>query len=306
MKVSVIIVNYKTPDLLKECLASVYEKTFDIDFEVIVVDNASEDNTQEIVTNSFPKVKYIQSSTNLGFGRANNLGYSHASGDYIFLLNPDTLLLNNALKILSDTLDRNPQIAIAGGQLFDSEIYPTHSYMMFIPGLLYELDTFISRRLSHHLEQRRKAKAAQIGYFQVGYITGADMMLRRSVIEKQGMFDPDFFLYFEETEMTHRHHKEGISACVQQAQIVHLEGKSMETSQRREQFFHNSRQLYYKKCYSLPIRLAANFIYWCYLKSRIILYSLRKNHQMLNRFRIISQAFCKTRHNKKTRNETTQ
>ena len=102
MDVSIIIVNYNTKDLLVNCLNSIYEKTKDVLFEIIIVDNASIDGSEEMIKNDFKEVVFIQSGDNIGFGRANNLGIKEAKGDCIFLLNSDTILLNNAIKELTD------------------------------------------------------------------------------------------------------------------------------------------------------------------------------------------------------------
>ena len=100
--VSIIIVNYNTKQLTLNCLKSIYEYTKDIDFEIIVVDNASSDGSVEAIRESFPIVNVIGSNENLGFGRANNLGAKYAQGKYLFLLNSDTLLIENSIKKLYD------------------------------------------------------------------------------------------------------------------------------------------------------------------------------------------------------------
>jgi GT2 family glycosyltransferase len=97
MDVSITIVNYNTKDLLKQCIESVFEKTQDVEFEIIVVDNASSDGSQQMVKELFPKVTLIESPENLGFGRANNLGNKVAKGKYLFILNSDTILIENSI-----------------------------------------------------------------------------------------------------------------------------------------------------------------------------------------------------------------
>ena len=98
--VSIIIVNYNTKLLLADCLRTVHQMTRDIRYEVIVVDNASSDDSEAYIKSQFPEVVWINSGGNIGFGRANNLGASYATGKYLFLLNSDTLLRNNAVRML--------------------------------------------------------------------------------------------------------------------------------------------------------------------------------------------------------------
>lgn len=102
MNVSVIIVNYNTKELTKNCLASIFEKTKNIDFEVIVSDNGSTDGSIEMIKSDFPQVVLIENNVNLGFGKANNIAAKIAKGKYLLFLNSDTILLNNAVKEFFD------------------------------------------------------------------------------------------------------------------------------------------------------------------------------------------------------------
>lgn len=106
MDVSVIIVSYNTCDLLKKCICSILEKTKGVSFEIIVVDNHSSDESVKVITESFPEVKIISLEENLGFGRANNWGSYKSIGKYLFFLNPDTILLNDAISILVEFLSK--------------------------------------------------------------------------------------------------------------------------------------------------------------------------------------------------------
>ncbi|UVV84289.1 glycosyltransferase [Bacteroides thetaiotaomicron] len=106
MDVSVIIVNYNTKALTKSCIESIFSETCGIEFEVILVDNASSDGSKELFQID-ERIIFIESNVNLGFGKANNLGYKYATGKYIFLLNSDTLLKNNAIKLFFDFAEKN-------------------------------------------------------------------------------------------------------------------------------------------------------------------------------------------------------
>lgn len=135
MDISVIIVNYNTKQLLSECLNSIKDKTFGVDYEVIVVDNESKDGSQEMLIKDFPWARLIESGENLGFGKANNLGMSLAKGKYFLLLNSDTLLVNNAIKEFYDYAEANPGFGALGSVLLGQDNRPCHSYGKFItPG----------------------------------------------------------------------------------------------------------------------------------------------------------------------------
>src|SRR5690348_12526562 len=133
MNVSIIIVNYNTKDLLSNCIGSIYSNTKDVDFEIIIVDNASIDGSQELIKEKFPEVVLIESEVNLGFGKANNLGAEFAKGDYLFLLNSDTILQNNAVFYFLDFYKKNNNLNIGclGGMLVDENGEIIHSAEQF-------------------------------------------------------------------------------------------------------------------------------------------------------------------------------
>ena len=229
MDVSVIIVNYNTLQMTQECIDSVYEKTKDVEFEVILVDNASTDGSKEHFEKEL-RIKYIYSNENLGFGRANNLGYEHATGNYIFLLNSDTLLLNNAIFEMFHYMQNAPSnVGCVGCELVDGKGNPIGSYGEF-PGVR----NFLGRILADYKIRipilLGKSRGAKVFPFQVDYVTGADLFIRRDVIEKCGLFDPDFFMYFEETEMQYRYKKYGyVSIIINAPMIMHFHGASDKT-----------------------------------------------------------------------------
>ena len=124
MDVSIILVSYNTKQLTKECIKSIYEKTEEVNFDIWVVDNASHDGSAQMVEEEFPSVNLIKSSENLGFGRANNLAIVQTQAKYAFLLNTDTVLLNNAVKILFDYMENpeNAEVGVCGGQLYNADM----------------------------------------------------------------------------------------------------------------------------------------------------------------------------------------
>jgi len=139
MDVSIIIVNYNTAKLLMDAIDSVFEKTEGVTYEIIIVDNNSPSNPKDILIERYgDKIIYLGLSENIGFGRANNEAAKIAKGRNLFFLNPDTILLNNAVKILSDYLDDNPCVGCCGGNLVDRDGKPTKSFSRYFDSLLFD------------------------------------------------------------------------------------------------------------------------------------------------------------------------
>ena len=131
MDVSIIIVNYNSIDLTIDCVNSIFQQTADVKFEIIIVDNASKNKEAERLQAEFENsVKMIEAKINLGFGKANNLGTKYAAGDYVFFLNPDTVLMNNAVKILWEEMKNNPDMGCTGGNLYTPERMPCPSFCL--------------------------------------------------------------------------------------------------------------------------------------------------------------------------------
>jgi len=188
---------------------------------VIVVDNDSHDNSRDVVRRDFPWVRWIQSEQNLGFGRANNLGAKHATGKYLFLLNSDTVLLNNAIKIFYDYYEQNNHngcIGAIGSYLLDDKLQPNHSYGSF-PSVksewLYLFRFGQIKNISTEIE------------LSVDYITGADLFIPRDVFNLLEGFDRNIFMYYEETDLQNRMSKLGLRRIVIAGpKIIHKDGSS--------------------------------------------------------------------------------
>ena len=285
MDVSIIIVNYNTKALTKQCLQSVYKKTHDIDYEIIVVDNASIDGSQEMLRSEFPNVKLIENTENLGFGRANNLGAKSAKGKYLFLLNSDTILLNNAVKILADFMDNHSKCGICGGNLFDVDRNPTLSYRS-LPSIWQELKIL----LNLPIEQYNKSYNPKT----VGYITGADLMIRYDLFNQLNGFDVDFFMYYEETELTYRTKKMGYSTySVPQAEIIHLEGQSEKSQKQIFEMNCESKKLYLKKTHSAFYYKIVNCIWWLTVQTRFLFFVLAGQTDRIGYWKCVNEVYFK-------------
>lgn len=230
--VSIIVVNYNTQQLTFNCIDSIFEKTTDVSFEVILIDNASTDGSVDVFSKD-KRIVFIQSPQNIGFGKANNLGYSIAKGKYIFLLNSDTVLINNAVRIFYDSMQKLPtDVACLGTILKNEKMENIHSFGIFPRAF------FNCFKKNIHLDY--------VG--EVDYITGAALFIRKSVIEEFGFFDPAFFLYYEETELQYRYHKAGYkSVIIRDPQICHLHGKSSIFSSVKKEIMTKSFFIYHKK-----------------------------------------------------------
>ncbi len=232
MDVSVIIVNYHSAGLVTDCIRSIREKTDGITYEIIVVDNASGDGSVETLREAFGSgITLIPSAENLGFGKANNLGATRATGEYLFLLNPDTLLVNNAIKTLFDYLQAHSEVGVAGGNLYSPDMMPAPSFCRTFDDLKSERRRagwryILGSKLRDKLSPRPMTEFnATQSPETVAYIFGADMMMKKSLFDSVGGFDPDFFMYAEEEELTWRITRKGYQVVsVPDAKIIHLEG----------------------------------------------------------------------------------
>ena len=285
MDVSIIIINYKTLNLIIDCIQSIIKCVENISYEIIVVDNASNDNFESVLKEKFGnKIICLPLSSNLGFGLANNEGFKIAKGRNIFCLNPDTILLNNAVKILSDYLDQNPDVAICGGNLYDENLKPSHSFRRILPSIFWELNSLFSASL----EKIKFSKNIFFNYenipIPVGYITGADLMIKKNVFKDIKGFSSDFFMFYEETDLCYRVKKNNFKIMsVPDSKIQHLEGKSFGDngiSENRISFMEKGRLTYYRKNFSPIYNLIVNLIYFLFLTSRLLFCSKNSNRYL--------------------------
>ena len=255
MQVSIIIVNYNTKHLTADCIDSIIAKTSEVEYEIILVDNASSYGSQAKFS-SDGRILFLEAGDNLGFGKANNLGAQHAKGDYIFFLNSDTLLLNNAIYEMWRYCEEHKEDNIGGLGciLCDGNNQRCHSYA--------KLNTWKDIVKSYFLAPYTKKKAKEImamdaedeskDAFEVGYVTGADLFVSRKVIDECGCFDPEFFMYSEESEMQWRFRKHGYhNMIIKSPKIMHLEGMSQtkrkSPTMRKIMMTQSSLYLYVKK-----------------------------------------------------------
>lgn len=256
MDVSIIIVNYNTKQLTKACIDSIIEYTKEVTYEIILVDNASTDGSVEMFSKD-TNIRFLPQPQNLGFGKANNVGIQAAKGKYVFLLNSDTYLCNNALKLFFDFCESNhdKKIGAVGCLLNGKDLKRTHSFADFPRIGQVLLARFINplyKLFGNTYNTLDNDSLIKDTPFKVDYVTGADIFIRKSLLDKYGAFDPEFFMYFEETEMQHRLTKAGYpSYILPTPEIVHLEGGSIKKTNKRNirkmMMVQRSQFLYFKK-----------------------------------------------------------
>jgi GT2 family glycosyltransferase len=252
MDLSVIIVNWNTKEMLRDCLASLPAATEGLEIETLVVDNASHDGSPEMIIQEFPEVRLIESGGNLGFSRGNNLALQQAAGDAVLLLNPDTVCPPVSLARLIRFMNGKENVGAVGPRLVDSDGQPTISGGFF-PRTRYHWLGFLDPRrlwLRGSLSQRivfipQRHEASR----KVEYVMGACFLMPRSALDRVGMLDERFFMYFEETDWCYRAHQAGFDIwfCAE-TEITHLEGKAAAKASRfsLEQFQKSYRQFVIK------------------------------------------------------------
>lgn len=256
--------------MTQDCIDSIFTYTKGVDFEIILVDNASTDGSREHFAKD-SRIKYIYSNENLGFGRGNNLGLKVAQGDYLFLLNSDTLLLNNAILEFCNWMDNQPnKVGCAGCVLVDANDQPVNSFQD-MQSIWYFFKSILGWYHIRIKPKYHKDKLLQLSYpRKVGFVVGADMFIRKECIETCGAFDADFFMYYEETEMQYRFHKAGYESwCISTPQIKHLVGRSGGTkrndSLRKLIGQLRSRYLYIEKTHGLIEKFIIYIMHLLYL-----------------------------------------
>lgn len=265
-QVSVLIVGYNTKDLVLQCLEGVFKHTQGIDYEVLFVDN-SEDGSEQAVREAFPDVVVIDNDQNLGFGRGNNLLARHAKGHYILLLNPDTLVNDNAIGQLYDFAEQHPHGGAWGGvtRLPDGAVDPGCKQPGVGVGKALLLLAGLAKYACPPVDSASKA-------MDVPSLSGAFMMLERSLWEQLGGFDESFFMYAEETDLCYRVRKTGRRVLITpEASIVHLVGSGAAHSPKRMLALTRGDMHLARKHFG-PVRLAVfAMVRWLYSLTRYLL-----------------------------------
>jgi len=225
MDLSIIIVNYNSGRLVKACVDSIRRSPPKATYEVIVVDNASEDDSRELLATEVPGIQFFPQESNLGLARGVNVGMKVARGDLILTLNPDILVLHDAIDRLLEFAKEHPQAAVVAGQLLNPNGSVQDSCFRF-----YTPFTILARRTPLGLlpAGRRYLQRVLLGEYDhaspraVDWVLGACMLVRRSAIDIVGSMDPRFFLYFEDMDWCRRFWEAGFQVWyVPSARFAH-------------------------------------------------------------------------------------
>ena len=228
MQLSIIIVNYKSAQLVIECLQSIFDQNSTFAFEIIIVDNNSMDDSNERIGKIFPQIRYLQMNYNAGFARANNEAIKNSNGDVVLLLNADTIIENNAIEQCYNSFINSEYVA-CGLQLLNLDRTPQISgnYIMK-GGLNYLLPLPFLGNTLKFIASIFKMKKPNVpdakGIVEVDWINGAFLMVKKTAIKIAGLMDEDFFLYAEETEWCSRLRKVGKLCIYGDINIIHLQG----------------------------------------------------------------------------------
>lgn len=242
MDVSIIIVNYNTRELTKNCLQSIYQQTKDVEFEVIVSDNGSADGSVSMIKELFPSVVLIENNANLGFGAANNRGLEVAKGKYIFYLNSDTVLLNNAVKIFFEYFEafgEKESLGVLGGALYSPEKVYIGCGGKFM-GINHELKVafidFLRIQKNSLFPKKETLKPCDVKSDsapyrgEIDYVYGCDMFLKNDSMAK---FDERFFMYREEEDLQLQIFRAGKKAYIlDEPKIIHYDGASSKQNKK--------------------------------------------------------------------------
>jgi GT2 family glycosyltransferase len=230
LDVSIIIISFNTRDLLRECLDAVEKESAALCSEIFVVDNASSDGSAEMVEHEFPSVRLFRNDANLGFGRANNLALAHARGRYFVLLNSDAFLAPCALQRAIDHMDANPNCALGGGLLVgrDGAWQPSARSFHSVTGDAIVLTGLAAKFPRSRIFGRFDRTWADASIASpVDWVPGAFSILRPAALRHTGLFDPNFFLYYEEVDLCLRFKRAGYTVWYwPDVVITHVGGES--------------------------------------------------------------------------------
>lgn len=260
IKLSIIIVNYNVRYYVEQCVNSVERATADIDSEIFVVDNASQDGSVDYLRKHFGnRIRLIESNHNLGFARANNMAIKQSKGQYVLLLNPDTFVGEESIRSVLKFMDEHPNAGAAGVMMQNSDGTIARESRRGLPTPLVSLLKMCGFSSRYYLSHMSWDKP---GIIEV--ISGAFFMVRKKVLDEVGLLDKDFFMYGEDIDLSYRIMKGGYENWYVPAHILHYKGESTQKSSfGYVHIFYQAMLIFFRKHYghlsfliTIPIKLA--------------------------------------------------
>lgn len=287
MQLSVIILNYNVRYFLEQCILSVQKALEGIDSEIIVVDNASSDDSCEMMKDKFPNIKLIENATNLGFPKGNNIGVAQAKGEYICILNPDTVVAEDTFaKILNSKFQiPNSQLGIIGCKLIDGtgNFLPESKRGVPAPWVaftkifgLYKISNYFGKYYAQHLSENESGN--------VDILVGAFMMMKRELYLKVGGFDENCFMYSDDIDLSYLVLKTGKSNYYfHETSVIHYKGESTVRDGTYMKRFREAMQFFYKKHFKKSWFFDVMMLFGTFI------FSFLKKIQQKNKLRIIDE-----------------
>ena len=262
MKLSVVIVNYNVCNYLTACIDSVAKGLEGIEAEVFVVDNNSTDNSVEVVSRDYPWVHLRYNIENLGFSKANNIAIRQSAGEYVLLLNPDTVVEQDTLHHVITFMDEHPEAGAAGVKMHNADGSLAPESRRAVPTPLVaarKMLGFTKRYYMSHLSWDVPE--------QIQVVSGAFFMIRRKALEQVGLLDEDFFMYGEDIDLSYRLLKGGWQNWYLPYSIIHYKGQSTQKSDfRYVHVFYQAMLIFFRKHYdhlsfffTIPVKCAIYF-----------------------------------------------
>jgi GT2 family glycosyltransferase len=267
-KVSIVLVNHNTTELLLECLHSIHAHFSVAAYEVIVVDNASTGWEPSRITGVFPESTVLGSQGNVGFGRATNLGAQYATGTYLWLLNPDTLVPpdHNLAEVLR-FLDEHEEYAAASPLLVNLDGRPQPGQRAYFPDLLRLLADKPARMLGRLCPPIRGLSVLFdynghcLDEADVPVMVAASLFVRRSAFLRVDGFSPEYFMFYEDTDLCRKLADAGLRVrFMPQSRVVHLWGRSIDSQRERKRLYYASQDIYLRKWFSPAVATAARVL----------------------------------------------
>jgi GT2 family glycosyltransferase len=295
MQLSVIILNYNVHYFLEQCVLSVQKALEGIDGEIIVIDNASSDDSCEMMKTKFPHIKLIENQDNLGFPKGNNIGVAQAKGEYICILNPDTVVAEDTFpKILNSQLvARNSQLGIIGCKLIDGagNFLPESKRGVPTPWVaftkifgLYKISNYFGKYYAQHLSENESGK--------VDILVGAFMLMKRELYLEVGGFDENCFMYSDDIDLSYLVLKTGkLNYYFHETSVIHYKGESTVRDGTYMKRFREAMQFFYKKHFK------KSWFFDVMMQVGSFVFSLLKKNQQKNEVRTIDEYVVFSREN---------